>query len=103
MCLTVRPSTYLSGRCSRRRCTLPCGGGGLFRAVVGRRRGADAVGRGELRLAGRSIIGCVALARPLASQLMQSTALRTERLELRPVRDEDVDRILEYRNLPEVT
>ena len=31
------------------------------------------------------------------------TGLRTERLELRPVRDEDVDRILEYRNLPEVT
>lgn len=29
--------------------------------------------------------------------------LRTERLELRPVRDEDVDRILEYRSLPEVT
>lgn len=28
---------------------------------------------------------------------------RTERLELRPVRDEDIDRILEYRNLPEVT
>ncbi|MEV6488818.1 GNAT family N-acetyltransferase [Actinoplanes sp. NPDC051633] len=34
---------------------------------------------------------------------MESTTLRTERLELRPVRDEDVDRILEYRNLPEVT
>jgi RimJ/RimL family protein N-acetyltransferase len=34
---------------------------------------------------------------------MGSTNLRTERLELRPVRDEDVDRILEYRNLPEVT
>ncbi|MFF5173370.1 GNAT family N-acetyltransferase [Micromonospora sp. NPDC000089] len=34
---------------------------------------------------------------------MASTNLRTERLELRPVRDEDVDRILEYRNLPEVT
>ena len=33
---------------------------------------------------------------------MASTNLRTERLELRPVRDEDVDRILEYRNLPEV-
>ncbi len=32
-----------------------------------------------------------------------STVLHTERLELRPVRDEDVDRILEYRNLPEVT
>jgi RimJ/RimL family protein N-acetyltransferase len=30
-------------------------------------------------------------------------SLRTERLELRPVRDEDVDRMLEYRNLPEVT
>lgn len=28
--------------------------------------------------------------------------LVTERLELRPVTDEDVDRILEYRNLPEV-
>jgi RimJ/RimL family protein N-acetyltransferase len=34
---------------------------------------------------------------------MVSTHLRTERLELRPVRDEDVDRILEYRNRPEVT
>ncbi|WP_189047195.1 GNAT family N-acetyltransferase [Micromonospora sonchi] len=34
---------------------------------------------------------------------MGSTNLRTERLTLRPVRDEDVDRILEYRNLPEVT
>jgi RimJ/RimL family protein N-acetyltransferase len=34
---------------------------------------------------------------------MGSTHLRTERLELRPVTDEDVDRILEYRNLPEVT
>lgn len=32
-----------------------------------------------------------------------TSSLRTERLELRPVRDEDVDRILEYRNLPEVT
>jgi RimJ/RimL family protein N-acetyltransferase len=31
------------------------------------------------------------------------TVSRTERLELRPVRDADVDRILEYRNLPEVT
>jgi RimJ/RimL family protein N-acetyltransferase len=34
---------------------------------------------------------------------MASTNLRTERLELRPVRDEDIDRILEYRNRPEVT
>jgi len=34
---------------------------------------------------------------------MKSTTLRTDRLELRPVRDEDIDRILEYRNLPEVT
>jgi RimJ/RimL family protein N-acetyltransferase len=34
---------------------------------------------------------------------MESPILRTERLELRPVRDEDIDRILEYRNLPEVT
>lgn len=34
---------------------------------------------------------------------MGSTNVRTERLELRPVRDEDVDRILEYRNLPGVT
>lgn len=33
---------------------------------------------------------------------MEATTLRTDRLELRPVRDEDVDRILEYRNLPEV-
>jgi len=33
---------------------------------------------------------------------MEST-LRTERLQLRPVRNEDIDRILEYRNLPEVT
>ncbi len=45
----------------------------------------------------------VAVVRPLASRLMGSTNLRTERLELRPVRDEDVDRVLEYRNLPEVT
>lgn len=30
------------------------------------------------------------------------TGLRTERLTLRPVSDEDVDRILEYRNLPQV-
>lgn len=43
------------------------------------------------------------MVRPLASQLMENSHLRTERLELRPVRDEDVDRILEYRNLPEVT
>jgi RimJ/RimL family protein N-acetyltransferase len=34
---------------------------------------------------------------------MGSVDLRTERLEVRSVRDEDVDRILEYRNLPEVT
>jgi RimJ/RimL family protein N-acetyltransferase len=34
---------------------------------------------------------------------MDAMILRTERLELRPVRDEDVDRILEYRNLPQVT
>jgi RimJ/RimL family protein N-acetyltransferase len=34
---------------------------------------------------------------------MQSAVVRTERLELRPVRDEDIDRILQYRNLPEVT
>ncbi|MGH3332596.1 MAG: GNAT family N-acetyltransferase [Nocardioidaceae bacterium] len=34
---------------------------------------------------------------------MEGTSLRTERLELRTVRDEDIDRILEYRNLPEVT
>lgn len=34
---------------------------------------------------------------------MAITTLRTKRLELRPVRDEDIDRILEYRNLPEVT
>ncbi|WP_028185657.1 GNAT family N-acetyltransferase [Salinispora pacifica] len=33
---------------------------------------------------------------------MASTNLRTERLELRPVREDDIDRILEYRNLPEV-
>ncbi len=32
-----------------------------------------------------------------------STRLRTERLELRPVREEDVDWMLRYRNLPEVT
>ncbi|GAA4671382.1 GNAT family N-acetyltransferase [Phytohabitans rumicis] len=41
--------------------------------------------------------------RPLTSHLVEIINLRTERLELRPVRDEDVDRILEYRNLPEVT
>ncbi|MFG3642874.1 GNAT family N-acetyltransferase [Micromonospora sp. NPDC047762] len=34
---------------------------------------------------------------------MANTTVRTERLELRPVRDEDIDRILEYRNLPQVT
>ncbi|MCX5115666.1 GNAT family N-acetyltransferase [Micromonospora sp. NBC_00362] len=34
---------------------------------------------------------------------MENTTVRTERLELRPVRDEDIDRILEYRNLPQVT
>ena len=34
---------------------------------------------------------------------MERTTLRTDRLELRPVRDADVDRILQYRNLPEVT
>jgi RimJ/RimL family protein N-acetyltransferase len=34
---------------------------------------------------------------------MESATLCTERLELRPARDEDVDRIMEYRNLPEVT
>ncbi|HEX6247065.1 MAG TPA: GNAT family protein [Nocardioidaceae bacterium] len=34
---------------------------------------------------------------------MDAPRLRTDRLELRPVRDEDIDRILEYRNLPEVT
>ncbi|MBM7075037.1 MULTISPECIES: GNAT family N-acetyltransferase [Micromonospora] len=34
---------------------------------------------------------------------MDGTTLRTPRLTLRPVGDGDVDRILEYRNLPEVT
>lgn len=34
---------------------------------------------------------------------METATLRTERLELRPVRGDDIDRILEYRNLPEVT
>ncbi|WP_433261887.1 GNAT family N-acetyltransferase [Micromonospora vinacea] len=34
---------------------------------------------------------------------MENSTVRTERLELRPVRDDDVDRILEYRNLPQVT
>jgi RimJ/RimL family protein N-acetyltransferase len=34
---------------------------------------------------------------------MEITTIRTERLDLRPVRDEDIDRILAYRNLPEVT
>jgi RimJ/RimL family protein N-acetyltransferase len=33
----------------------------------------------------------------------EDTILRTDRLVLRPVGDEDVNRILEYRNLPEVT
>jgi RimJ/RimL family protein N-acetyltransferase len=33
---------------------------------------------------------------------VEATRLRTDRLELRSVRDEDVDRILEFRNLPEV-
>ena len=45
--------------------------------------------------------------RPLPSHRMEATgttttSIHTERLELRPVRDEDLDRILEYRNLPEV-
>ncbi|WP_410809353.1 GNAT family N-acetyltransferase [Micromonospora sp. 067-2] len=35
--------------------------------------------------------------------LVEITNLRTERLELRPVRAEDVDAMLGYRNLPEVT
>ena len=39
----------------------------------------------------------------VASPLMESTTLSTERLELRPVRPSDIDRILQYRNLPEVT
>jgi RimJ/RimL family protein N-acetyltransferase len=34
---------------------------------------------------------------------MAPTRVRTDRLELRPVREEDVDRLLEFRNLPEVT
>jgi RimJ/RimL family protein N-acetyltransferase len=33
---------------------------------------------------------------------VSATTRRTERLELRPVDDDDLDRILEYRNLPEV-
>ena len=47
-------------------------------------------------------MGSAGVARQLTSRRMDGTTLRTERLELRPVRDEDVDRILEYRNLPEV-
>ena len=42
------------------------------------------------------------MSRPLASRLVETT-VRTDRLELRPVRDEDIDRILEYRNSPDVT
>jgi RimJ/RimL family protein N-acetyltransferase len=34
---------------------------------------------------------------------MDSGTIRTARLELRPVRDEDADQILRYRNLPAVT
>lgn len=34
---------------------------------------------------------------------MDDRHVRTQRLTLRPVREEDVDRMLEYRNLPEVT
>jgi RimJ/RimL family protein N-acetyltransferase len=34
---------------------------------------------------------------------INSRRFRTERLELRPVEDSDIDRILEYRNHPEVT
>ncbi len=34
---------------------------------------------------------------------MTAPFLHTERLQLRPVTDADIDRILEYRNLPEVT
>jgi RimJ/RimL family protein N-acetyltransferase len=41
--------------------------------------------------------------RPLTSHLMERITLRTGRLQLRPVREEDVDQILRYRNLPEVT
>ena len=47
--------------------------------------------------------GGVAWARPLASRPMGGTRLRTDRLELRAVREEDIDRMLQYRNLPEVT
>lgn len=41
-------------------------------------------------------------ARPPAHRLQVGPRLRTNRLELRPVRDEDIDRILQYRNLPDV-
>ena len=39
----------------------------------------------------------------LVSLLVEAASVHTDRLELRPVRDEDVERILEYRNLPEVS
>lgn len=52
---------------------------------------------------GNLIPGASATLRSLLSCPVASTNLRTERLALRPVRDEDIDRILEYRNLPEVS
>lgn len=52
---------------------------------------------------GGRITGAELAVTALACERMGSTNLRTERLELRPVRDEDIDRILEYRNRPEVT
>jgi RimJ/RimL family protein N-acetyltransferase len=72
------------------------------RPVLSTHTGAATCWVRRVRPDGR-ITGGVAVVRPLTSHHMESTTLRTERLELRPVRDEDVDRILEYRNLPEVT
>lgn len=43
------------------------------------------------------------MVRPLECCRMERRTIRTERLELRPARDEDIDRVLEYRNLPAVT
>lgn len=54
---------------------------------------------------GKDQAGAIAPAarRSLLSCAMANTSLRTDRLELRPVRDDDIDRILEYRSLPEVS
>jgi RimJ/RimL family protein N-acetyltransferase len=61
------------------------------------------LGGGREQRGGDELIGLVVVVRPLTSHLMERATLRTARLQLRSVRAEDIDRILEYRNLPEVT